>query len=350
MVFVASDIQHTANSNLYSAILFIRIGIKMKARSSTSLLISFALHLIVGVIGFFFWFNVAPSRHADNIDAIFTTVEEPKTKRITPPKRQQIRKQTEQSTNQPNMKILTSNQPVTHRGVVSAAEPTAFEPFEKVHLGEGIAPGPTSIKLKGVPRIQRGVERPVKKQQKAPERIKSRLVKFIEAQEGPQRIVYCVDLSASMQNLADRKLKRIVDTMRDSLTFLEPHDSFNIVAFSTELVVYQDKFVPVAEDTVEVSSAYLADIKSHIRTKGTDHDMLTVLTETAKSAPTIVVLFSDGIPTSITTPDLTLVGEHAKGNGKIFAMGIGMAPNFPGAVMLKQLSIVSKGDFWLVDR
>ncbi len=322
----------------------------MKYKSSTSLLISFALHLIVGIIGFFFWFSVVPSHDADSIDAIFTNVEPPKTKRVIPPKRPQIRKQTTQSTNQPQMKILTSNQPVTHRGVVSAEEPTTFEPFEKVNLGEGLAPGPTSIKFEGAPSIQRGVEQPIKNQEKAPERTKSRLVKFIEAQEGPQRIVYCVDLSASMQNLQDRKLKKVVDIMRDSLTFLEPHDSFNIVAFSTELVIYQDKFVPVTEETVDASSAYLADIKSQIRTKGTDHDMLTVLTETAKTSPTIVVLFSDGIPTSITQPDLTLVGNHAEGNGKVFAMGIGMAPNFPGAVMLKQLSIVSKGDFWLVDR
>ncbi len=322
----------------------------MKARSSTSLLISFALHLIVGLIGFFYWFNVTPSQHTGTMDAFFTNVEKPKTKRIIQPKRPQIRKQTTQSTNQPQMKILTSNQPVTHRGVVSAAEPTAFEPFEKVNLGEGLAPGTTFVKFEGAPRIQRGAEQPIKKQQKTSERIKSRLVKFIEAQEGPQHIVYCVDLSASMQNLQDRKLKKIVDIMRDSLTFLEPHDSFNIVAFSTELVDYQDKFVPVTEETVDASSAYLADIKSHIHTKGSDYDMLMVLTEIAKTSPTIVVLFSDGIPTSITQPDLILVGEHAKGNGKIFAMGIGMAPDYPGAMMLKQLSIVSKGDFWLVDR
>ena len=322
----------------------------MKSRSSTSLLISFALHLIVGIIGFFYWFSVVPSHNADSIDAIFTDVEPPKTKRITPPKRPQIRKQTTQSTNQPQMKILTSNQPATQRGVVSAAEPTEFQPFEKVNLSDGVAPGPASIEFKGAPRIQRGVETPVKKQPKTPSRFKSRLVKFIEAQEGPQRIVYCVDLSNSMQNLQERKLKKIVDILRDSLTFLEPHDSFNIMAFSTELVVYQDKFVPVTEAAMDASSAYLADIKSHIHTKGTDHDMFSALTEIAKTSPMIVVLFSDGIPTSISAPDLTLVGEHAKGNGKIFAIGIGMAPNFPGAVMLKQLSIVSKGDFWLVDR
>ena len=138
--------------------------------------------------------------------------------------------------------------------------------------------------------------------------------------------------------------------MRDSLTFLESHDSFNIMAFSAELVVHQEDFVPVTEQTVAASSNYLADIQSQIHTDGTDHDMLTALTEISKTSPTIVVLFSDGIPTSLEGPDLTLVGEHAAGNGRIFAMGTGMAPNFPGAVMLKRLATVSEGDLWLVDR
>ena len=322
----------------------------MKYKSSTSLFISFAFHLIIGIIGFFYWFNTLPSHDVDSIDAIFTTLEDPKTKRITPPKRTQIRRDTAQTSNQTNLKILTSNQPVSQQGVVSASELTVFQPFEKVNLSEGIAPEPVDIKFEGPVQIRRGVEEPIKKQEKTPERYKSRLVKFIEAQKGPQQIVYCIDLSSSLQNLPDYKLKKIIDIMRDSLTFLEPHDTFNIVAFSTEYVVYQDNFVPVTPESVEASSGYLANIKSRIHTKGNDYDMLTALIETAKTSPTIVVLFSDGIPTSIETPDLKFVGEHAKGNGKIFAMSIGIAPDFPGAVMLKQLNIVSKGDFWLVDR
>lgn len=322
----------------------------MKYRSSTSLLISVSLHIIIGIIGLFFWFSVAPSRHTDSMDAIFTVVEKQKNKRITPPKRTEIRRQNTQHTTQPNLKILTSNQPKSHRGVVSAAEPSPFEPFEKVNLNEGIGPGPSSIEITEAPRIKRIVEQPIKKGKKAPERNKSKLVKFIEAQEGPQRIVYCIDLSKSMQNLPERKLKKIIDIMRDSLTFLETHDSFNIVAFSAELVAYTNGYASVSEEAVNASSAYLANIKSQIHTKGSDHDMLTALTETAKSSPTIVVLFSDGIPTSISGPNLSLVAGHANGNGQIFAMAIGMAPDFPGAVMLKQLSNVSKGDFWLVDR
>ncbi len=322
----------------------------MKYKSSKYLLISVAIHLIICIIGFYYWFSVAPSNHTDSMDAIFTAVEEQKTKRIIPPKRTQIRRETTQNTSQPNLKILTSNQPTSHRGVVSAAEPTPFEPFEKVNLNDGIVTGPISIEITEAPRIQRVVEQPIEKKKKAPERKKSRLVKFIEAQEGPQRIVYCIDLSNSMQNLPERKLKKVVDIMRDSLTFLETHDTFNIIAYSTELVYYQNGYVGVSDTTVDASSAYLANVKTQIRKKGTDHDMLTTLTVIAKSSPTIVVLFSDGIPTSISGPDLSLVGNHAKGNGRIFAMGIGMTPDFPGAVMLKQLATVSNGDFWLVDR
>ena len=322
----------------------------MKSKSSKALLISVLLHVGVGVLGLFYWFGTNPQRDAASINAMFITEEKPKVRRIPRRKRVQATQKRTRDVSQPRLKILTSNQPPSRRGVVSAAEPAPFQPFDTNDLSEPVGPTSTSVQLDNVPRVQKVIERPLKKRPKNKERPKSRLVRFIEAQEGPQRIVYCVDLSTSMQNLPPRKLKRIIDLMRDSLTFLEPHDSFNIMAFSAELVVYQGDFVPVTEQTVATSSNYLADIQSQIHTKGTDHDMLTALMEIAKTSPTIVVLFSDGIPTSIEGPDLTLIGEHAAGNGRIFAMGTGMAPNFPGAVMLKRLATVSEGDLWLVDR
>ena len=322
----------------------------MKSKSSKAFLVSVLLHLGVGVLGFFYWFSTAPMREASSINALFVKEEKPKVRRVTPPKRAQIVQNKTRDVSQQRLKILTSNAPVSSRGVVSAADPAPFQQFDNNDLVEPIGPTATSVDFDNVPRVQKVIERPFVKEEKVETRYKSRLVKFIEAQEGPQRIVYCVDLSTSMQNLPPHKLKKIIDLMRDSLTFLEPHDSFNIVAFSTELVVYKENFVPVTDETVAASSNYLADIQSEIHTKGTDHDMLTALTETAETSPTLVVLFSDGIPTTIEGPDLTLVGQYATGNGHIFAMGIGMSPNFPGAVMLKRLATVSQGDLWLVDR
>ena len=322
----------------------------MKFKSSKSLLISVLLHLGVGVLGFFYWFSTAPMREASSINALFVREEKPKVRRVTPPKRAQIVQNRTRDVSQQRLKILTSNAPVSSRGVVSAADPAPFQQFDSNDLSEPIGPTATSVEFDNVPRVQKVIERPFVKQEKVETRYKSRLVKFIEAQEGPQRIVYCVDLSTSAQSLPPHKLKKIIDLMRDSLTFLEPHDSFNIVAFSTELVVYRENFVPVTDETVAASSNYLAEIQSQIHTKGTDHDMLTALTDIAEMGPTLVVLFSDGIPTTIEGPDLTLVGQYATGNGRIFAMGIGMAPNYPGAVMLKQLATVSEGELWLVDR
>lgn len=322
----------------------------MKSKSSKAFLISVLLHLGVGVLGLFYWFGTNPQRNTDSINALLIMEEKPKVRRVPRRKRlQAVRKRT-RDVSQPRLKILTSNQPASNRGVVSAAEPAPFQQFDTNNLDEPVGPTATAVEFDDVPRVQKVIERPFKKRPKNNARPKSRLVKFIEAQEGAQRIVYCIDLSTSMQNLPPRKLKRIIDLMRDSLTFLESHDSFNIVAFSAELAVYHDDFVPVTEQAVSAAAAYLANIQPKINTKGPDHDMLMALTETAKTAPTIVVLFSDGIPTTIAGPDLTLVGEHAMGNGRIFAMGIGMAPNFPGAVMLKRLARVSEGDLWLVDR
>lgn len=323
----------------------------MKSKSSKAFLISVLLHVGIGVLGLFYWFGTNPQRDAASINAMFITEEKPKVRRIPRRKRVQPTQKRTRDVSQPRLKILTSNQPASTRGVVSAAEPAPFQPFDTDDLGEPVGPTTTNVEFDNIPQVERKViDRPFRKEKKTETRPKSRLVKFIEAQEGPQRIVYCVDLSTSMQNLPPRKLKRIIDLMRDSLTFLEPHDSFNIVAFSAELIVYQEDFVPITEQTVASSSNYLADIQSQIHTDGTDHDMLTALTEISKTSPTIVVLFSDGIPTSIEGPDLTRVGEHAAGNGRIFAMGTGMAPNFPGAVMLKRLATVSEGDLWLVDR
>ena len=235
----------------------------MKSKSSKALLISVLLHVGVGVLGLFYWFGTHPQRDAASINAMFITEEKPKVRRIPRRKRVQATQKRTRDVSQPRLKILTSNQPPSRRGVVSAAEPAPFQPFDTNDLSESVGPTSTSVELDNVPRVQKVIERPFKKRPKNKERPKSRLVRFIEAQEGPQRIVYCVDLSTSMQNLPPRKLKRIIDLMRDSLTFLEPHDSFNIMAFSAELVVYQGDFAPVTEQTVAASSNYLADIQSH---------------------------------------------------------------------------------------
>ena len=324
---------------------------KPKRKSSTALLVSFVLHLIIGVVGFFFW----PSRNqaildAQAIEGALMQVEKPKIKRLSRPRRPQVRKEVKSTTqsNSPRLKILTSNAPATERGVMSAAEATPFNALDSLNLSDGIGPATDGITTPtAMPQVERVITGPVAVSE-APPRPKSRLVKFIERQQGPQRIIYCVDLSSSMLNLSQLKLKRILDIMKDSLDFLEPHDSFNVVAFSEEVEFFRPGFLSVNGLDVSDTAAYLGSAKPTKNTRYSDKDMLEALNATQEQKPTIVVLFSDGILTS-GMPDLQKIRQRAAGGVRIFTMGIGMAEDFPGAVLLRMLADGSQGEFWLVE-
>ncbi len=317
-------------------------------RSSKALVVSFTLHAIVGVIGFFFWTSEQFVAHQDSINAVLMKVEEPKRKRMNRPKRPQVRRQKANvQTNQPALKILTSNAPATDRGVVSAAEPTQFS-LGPMNLNDNVGLSTGSVTPQAMPQMERVITNPIKKVDPE-ERRKSRLVKFIERQEGPQQIIYCLDLSSSMVGLNPRKLQRILRIMSNSLEFLEPHDQFNVCTFSEEVQFYQPDFLPASEANITDTTAYLEGAKPVKSERYSDKDMLEALQETHNRGPTIVVLFSDGILTS-GIPDLKAIEERAASDIRIFTMAIDMAEDFPGAVLLGMLATRSDGEFWLVRR
>jgi hypothetical protein len=318
-----------------------------KSKSSKALVVSFTLHLIAGVIGFFFWSGEQFVANQDSISAVLMKVEEPKTKRMNRPKRPLQRQKTNVQTNQPALKILTSNAPATDRGVVSAAEPTQFT-LGPLNLSDNVGLSTDSVTPQAMPQMERVITRPVKKVD-SQARPKSRLVRFIERQEGPQRIIYCVDLSSSMIGLAPRKLKRILSIMSNSLEFLEPHDEFNVCTFSEEVQFYQSDFLPVSDVNIADTINYLEGAKPVKSSRYSDRDMLEALQEAHNRAPTIVVLFSDGILTS-GIPNLQTIAQHTTTDTQIFTMAIDMAEDFPGAVLLGMLATRSEGEFWLVGR
>ena len=320
---------------------------KSKSKSSRAFSISLALHLLASAIGFFFWYDPEPSLEPASISAVLMQVDKPKTKRLTRPKRAQVRKQT-QKTSHANLKVLTSNAPATNRGIVSAAEPTKFNALESLDLSGGIGLSTNAINLdQGMPKIEKVIQNPIEKESTEKTRPKSRLVKFIERQEGPQRIVYCVDVSSSMLGLNSRKLEKIIAIMQDSLTFLELHDHFNLMTFSSKIEFYQRDFIAVSDESISQASAYLDTVKPTKSTSYTDKDMVEALQEAQKTPPTIIVLFSDGILTS-GLPDPKKMREHTADNVRVFTMATEMAEDFPGAVLLRTLADGSNGEFWLV--
>lgn len=321
----------------------------LKTKLSGALIVSVLLHAIVGTIGFFFWIDSGPANQQDSIRAVLLKIDKPKLKRKTAPKRARIRKRTSDQTNQPRLKVLTSNAPVTARGVVSATTPSEFSATGSLDLSDGMSLDTNSVEFdQGSPQIGRVIKNPVGRMPNKDARPKSRLVKFIERQEGPQHVAYCVDLSSSMMGLMPRKLKKILSIMQDSLTFLEPHDRFNIITFGSEISFLRDEFIPVTDDGVSEGTSYFETLSPRKSDSYADKDMIEAIREIQKIPHTIIVLFSDGILTS-GVPNPNKIRQTAVASARIFTMGIEMPEDFPGAVMLAVLAADSDGEFWLVD-
>ena len=319
-----------------------------KHKSGKAFGVSIIIHIIAGMVGFFFWPNAELQLDEGAVEAVLMKVEKPRVKRISRPKRARIRNRTDTSltTNQPNLKVLTSNAPVTQRGVVSAAAPTKLGDVGSIEFsGDSL----TTNSVRIAPPMRKSAKTPVKTQPVEEGRPKSRLVKFIEKQPNPQQIIYCVDLSSSMIGLKPRKLQKMIAILQDSLTFLEMHDQFNIMTFSSEVEFYQPDFISVSEDNISGAAAYLHTAKPVKSSRYADKDMFEALRKAKPGQPTIIVLFSDGILTS-GFPDVKAVENQTAGKTKIFAMATEMAEDFPGAVLLKMLADTSSGEFWLVKK
>ena len=321
-------------------------------RSFGALGTSFFLHMVLVVILALYILQQTISDQQNIIYSEILVAEPMKVKRVAPRKRRELQKRniSKVHTNQPNLKILTSNAPPTDRGVVSASKPTEFSLDGPINLNADTEDLGTAI---SVPQksasLGQMIGRTTGSNRKEREREKSRLVKFIESQPGAQQIFYSLDLSSSMRNLSPLKLRKIVTIIQDSLDFLESHDQFNIVTFSGEISFYQPESIAPTIGHIKRAKEYLNNIKPEKSSRASDQDMLSTLNSIKPKSPTIVVLFSDGILTSAGIPHPEEMQEYIPPTTKVFVIATGMSPDFPGAILLKMLSNQSSGEFWLVD-
>ena len=148
-------------------------------------------------------------------------------------------------------------------------------------IGGGGSPG-AAKKLKRLPNIKD----------------KLGIIEFIEEAEGPQRVVFCLDISASMQAVGLRKLELAIEAIREALSSLDEDDSFNIITFHANAKLGKRQLAPVTEKNIETVSKYLDRFtpESIANNQGTN---LLVTIETALEVnPSIVVLVTDGLPTA----------------------------------------------------
>ena len=199
----------------------------------------------------------------------------------------------------------------------------------------------------------------LKKLSKIPEpKDKLGIIEFIEEAEGPQQVVFCLDVSASMQAAGLRKLELAIEAIKEALASLDEDDSFNIITFHANAKLGKRKLAPVTEKNVETVSKYL----DRFTPEGIEDNQGTNLLETIEKAleinPSIIVLVTDGLPAAgpynNIEIDSTTILETVKAknvNGaSIYLVALEIDLKYsPGAGLLVDLVEQNNGEIKIVD-
>ena len=124
------------------------------------------------------------------------------------------------------------------------------------------------------------------------------LIDFLDEFGGPKDVVYCLDITASMQAAGMKKLPLAIDSLKDSVMMLGNSDRLNIVTFSTRAEVMSKKMLQANAMNIKRTLKYLDKLNSH-QQAGTN--ILAALEVALTLDPTVIVLITDGLPT--TSPD-----------------------------------------------
>ena len=184
------------------------------------------------------------------------------------------------------------------------------------------------------------------------------IIDFIEEAEGPQQIVFCLDVSASMQAAGLRKLELAIEAIKEALSSLDEDDSFNIITFHANAKLGKRKLAPVTEKNIETVSKYLDRFTPEGIAENHGTNLLETIEKALEVNPSIIVLVTDGLPAAGPYKnieiDSTTILETVKAknvNGAsiyIVALEINLKLS-PGAGLLIDLVEQNSGDIKVVD-
>ena len=183
------------------------------------------------------------------------------------------------------------------------------------------------------------------------------IIDFIEEAEGPQQVVFCLDISSSMQAAGLRKLELGIEAIKEALASLDEDDSFNIITFHANANLRNRRLAPVTEKNIETVSKYLDRFTPEGIAGNTGTNLLETIEKALEVNPSIIVLVTDGLPAAPygnieVDPTTILKTVKAKNvNGAsiyIVALEINLRAS-PGASLLIDLVEQNGGKIKVVD-
>ena len=186
------------------------------------------------------------------------------------------------------------------------------------------------------------------------------IINFLNEFDGPQHVVYCLDVSASMQAAGLKKLELAVRSINDSMLMLGEDDHFNVITFSTHAKVMSQSMLVATMDNVRKASTYLNRFTPNSILGNTGTNLLEAVEKAIELESTIIVLVTDGLPTAggnkpgvIETDPRKILETVAKKNvnqTSIFVVGLEIdVRRSPGGYLLVSLADQNNGKLKIVN-
>jgi len=168
------------------------------------------------------------------------------------------------------------------------------------------------------------------------------IIDFLNELGGAQKIIYCLDVSASMA--VGSKLDLSVKSIRESLLQLDDFDTFNIVTFYASVKTFKNEMVPATTGNIEKANKFLASFDSRNIENNIGTDILGALRFSLNLNPDVIVLVTDIQPTKGEVDPDRLVAEVKKinKNTKIYGVGIEVWEPSPTGKLAKLLKLLTE--------
>ena len=158
------------------------------------------------------------------------------------------------------------------------------------------------------------------------------LIDFLDEFGGPKDVVYCLDITASMQAAGMKKLPLAINALKDSVMMLGNNDKLNIVAFSNTAKPMSKEMLPANSANIKRTLKYLDKFTPRSIQGNLDTNILSAIKAALTFEPTVVVLITDGLPQvedgagvyieTNTQKILDVVREHNRNNAAIYVVAL----------------------------
>ena len=185
------------------------------------------------------------------------------------------------------------------------------------------------------------------------------IIDFLDEFGEPKEVVYCLDITASMQAAGMKKLPIAIDSLKDSVMMLGNNDKLNIVAFSDTAKPMSEEMLPANPANIKRVLKYLDRFTPEGIQGNLDTNILSAIKSALAFEPTVVVLITDGLPQADgdalhietnTQKILDAVREHNRNNAIIYVVALEIdLKRSPGAELLVSLAEEYGGKIKAID-